>query len=190
VGGNFIAARDKFQAALDISPPEFKAKFNLNLNKAKAEIYNQEGLRLSSQGDYTNAIQKFNEALNILPTTETTRKTAIKDNLANTHNLYGENLMKSNVHEALKQFNLAISNASSYNQNMRKFINNKAEAYNQIGHEHFKKEEFEQAQENYEKAVELNPSNNEYKNNVQKAKDAIKNRMADNYNREGELFVY
>jgi tetratricopeptide (TPR) repeat protein len=122
--GKFTEAMTKFEEAYNTSPADFKEKFNQNLKKAKAEILNKEGLELSKIGEYKKAIEKIQEALKISPNTEIARQTAFKDNLANAHNSYGEQIMGTNVHEALEQFKQAIKNASNSNTNRVKFLNN------------------------------------------------------------------
>jgi tetratricopeptide (TPR) repeat protein len=161
---------------------------------------NQQSEQSLQRNDPENALSLVQRALNLTdsydPNISLYRRNIERAKAAKANKEGNSFMLQGNYEAAIQSFQQAIrilTPLSNVNNEINKTKDNIANGYNQIGHRYFNQRNFEKAGENYQRAINessvSNPRINEYRNNVEKTKDATKNRNADNLNREGRILL-
>lgn len=163
----FHEANEKLKEAKNTTSDNIEDSFEQNLDRAQAVVHNLDGLALRANGDFVAAIKKFNEALKVLPNTESSRKVAIKNYLADTHNDNGQKLLNSGKFEdSLQQFKLAVSNSSNDNPNFDEITKKLKLAEFEVAYakskSFFNEGIFDEALEDLDSAMEILPHEKEH----------------------------
>lgn len=149
------------------------------------------------RGDFDDSINNLENALKTTDKDDrniSTYRRNIVHAMAAKSNQEGKNLMlQGDAKGAVEKFKQALNTLSPqriiFFYDNQQYIDNLAEAYNKIGREHFEKQEFDEAKEFYQLAVNANSSDtimaNLYKKNLKTSISAVRNKDAEKLNSEG-----
>lgn len=160
---NFSGAAEKFELAFAKAGSESKKKdYKIDIAHAESAVLNGEGIELRNQGRYSEAFNKYNEAINRCPSSKASTRDLYQNNKAEVSNLWGLQLLASNNFEDAKsKFRLANSlSEDSARKNV--FDNNynqaQAESLNHEGDRLFQSGYYSDAMEKYKSALQVCPS--------------------------------
>jgi tetratricopeptide (TPR) repeat protein len=185
---NYQMAKRKFEEARDYYPKHSKIELlKINVIIAQAQILNTEGDNLYSKEKYYAAIQKYEEALKVVPSSRPGDIKIFTNNIASSLNKIGLKYFENSEYDsARKKFQEAFDRATSDYSGLKTFQENrnyaKAATLNLEGNDFYNAKKYEEAVDKYKAAVEIIPESKA------DAKKTFRNNLAGAYNQVGVIF--